>query len=98
MADPPGKNFYYLSPEDTREHIESSITFLEAPMKNSPSSKKGDRQSRYLMKAKAKHENVKKDFYTSNLHDWVDCDHCGACRCVYFNKNVGKKDGPRKED
>ena len=28
----------------------------------------------------------------------MDCDHCGARRCIYSNNSVGKNNGPSKED
>ena len=62
-------------------------------MKNLPSSKKGNRQIRYMVKSKAKDENFKNTFATSKLRDWLDFDNCGSCRCVA----IWKKDGPRKE-
>ena len=50
-----------------------------------------------MVKAKSNNENVKRDFAASNLHDWVDCDNCGARRCIYSNNYVGNNDGPRKK-
>ena len=41
---------------------------------------------------------VKKAFSKSKLRKRVDCDNFEACRCIYSNNDVGKKDGTRKED
>ena len=66
------------------EYIESNSTPLEVPIKNISSRKKGNRQSRSMVKAKAKDQKVKKDFAKSKLRDWVDCDNCGSPRCIFL--------------
>ena len=98
VPEPSRNNFHYLSTEGMREPIESFSSYLEALMKNIPSSKKWDHQSRYMVKAKAKDKNVKRLLLHQISIVWADCDHCGVRRCIYSNNAIVKKDGPSKEE
>ena len=72
MPDPSRNNFYYLLMQGTRYHIETSSTSLEMIMKNIASSKKWYRQSRYMVKAKAKDEKVKRIFlHQRSIIEWI---------------------------
>ena len=89
---------HYLSPEDTREYIESKKPSIEDQRKHLPASNKDEKLSRSVIQAKKEDKNNKTVFAASKLRDWVSCDSCRARRCIYSMKAFGKNGGPCKED
>jgi len=51
-----------------------------------------------LLETSSEMPRSKKVFLTSKVRDWVKCGDCEARRCIYSMNDVGKKDGPSKED
>lgn len=84
---------HYLSAKDAREvNDKKSHPWL---LKHLPTKKDNDEEKISIQRSK----NIDKkfSFAASKVRSVVDCDHCGAPRCIYSSSAVGQLGGPSKK-
>ena len=95
MIDPLDKS-HFLSINKTRAYIDTKIPSLDELTSNLSDVKEDTIMKKRLAKGKEKDKG--RIFDRSKVQIELICDGCNAHRCVYSNKMVGAKGGPKKSD
>jgi hypothetical protein len=96
ILDKARNNEHFMTPEKTREYINKNNPSIDKLLEHLP--KKGISQSKEQLEDKEEDKNNKAVFATSKLRMWVQCDCCGARRCIYSKNAVGSTNGPSNKD
>ena len=84
---------HYLSPKEAR--VKNDKKSLSSLLKHLPTTKDDTEEKKSIQRSKAIDKG--KAFAASKVRSVVECDGCGAWRCIYSSSAVGESGGPSKK-